>query len=102
MSKVTEQGLSTQNPDSRSFSTAQPPSHSEASLPPMSLDVLHRLTHTPPKPPLSAPLSPRHSPRLYSRSAILAKCNLLTQEILLRGLGVMKTTMKLMGRPDLR
>lgn len=36
-----------------------------------------------------------------SRSAILAKCNLLTQEILLRGLGVMKTTMKLMGRPDL-
>lgn len=32
----------------------------------------------------------------------MAKCNLLTQEILLRGLGVMKTTMKLMGRPDLR
>lgn len=41
------------------------------------------------------------SPGLHSRSPILAKCNLLTQEILLRGLGVMKTTMKLMGRPDL-
>lgn len=35
------------------------------------------------------------------RSAILAKCRRLTQEILLRGLGVLKTTVKLTGRPDL-
>lgn len=34
--------------------------------------------------------------------AILARCRRLTQEILLRGLGVLKTTMKLTGRPDLR
>lgn len=33
--------------------------------------------------------------------AILARCNRLTQEILLRGLGVLKTTVKLTGRPDL-
>lgn len=38
---------------------------------------------------------------LYSRRAILAKCRRLTQEILLRGLGVLRTTMKLTGRPDL-
>lgn len=37
----------------------------------------------------------------YSRSPILAKCRRFTQEILLRGFGVMKTTMTLMGRPDL-
>lgn len=36
-----------------------------------------------------------------SLSAILARCNRLTQEILLRGLGVLKTTVKLTGRPDL-
>lgn len=71
-------------------------------------------TQKPPWPPrLNAPLAPTHihTPNLplstptlglYSRSPILAKCNLLTQEILLRGLGVMKTTMKLMGRPDLQ
>lgn len=58
--------------------------------------------HTPSFPvPHPCPL--RRSPQGFnSRSPILAKCNLLTQEILLRGLGVMKTTMKLMGRPDLR
>lgn len=60
--------------------------------------------HTPT--PRTSPLRPlgpeAPSTGLYSRSPILAKCNLLTQEILLRGLGVMKTTMKLMGRPDLR
>lgn len=39
--------------------------------------------------------------RCYSRSPILAKCRRFTQEILLRGFGVMKTTMTLMGRPDL-
>lgn len=59
-------------------------------------------TYTPqtsPLPPLPAKVL---SWGLYLRSPILARCNLLTQEILLRGLGVMKTTMKLMGRPDLR
>lgn len=69
----------------------------------MNLDIPHAHTHTPqtsPLPPLpSKALSPRG---FYSRSPILAKCNLLTQEILLKGLGVMKTTMKLMGRPDLQ
>lgn len=38
---------------------------------------------------------------LCLRCAILAKCRRLTQEILLRGLGVLRTTMKLTGRPDL-
>lgn len=61
---------------------------------------MHAHTH-----PQTTPLPPRPSETfplgLYSRSPILAKCNLLTQEILLRGLGVIKTTMKLMGRPDL-
>lgn len=33
--------------------------------------------------------------------AILARCRRLTQEILLIGLGVLKTTVKLTGRPDL-
>lgn len=47
-------------------------------------------------------LLPYTCPGLYSLSPIFARCNLLTQEILLRGFGVMKTTMKLMGRPDLR
>lgn len=46
-------------------------------------------------------LPPYTCPGLYSLSPIFARCNLLTQEILLRGFGVMKTTMKLMGRPDL-
>lgn len=36
------------------------------------------------------------------RSAILARCRRLTQDILLRGLGVFSTTMKLTGRPDLQ
>lgn len=47
-------------------------------------------------------LPPYTCPGLYSLSPIFARCNLLTQEILLRGFGVMNTTMKLMGRPDLR
>lgn len=65
----------------------------------MSLDVPHTYT---PKTFLLPPLPPEVlSSGFYSRSPILAKCNLLTQEILLRGLGVMKTTIKLMGRPDL-
>lgn len=96
MSRVTRQSLRTQNPGSR-----VPPRHR---LPPTQKPPCpHASTHAHPKPPCSAPLSPEVlSPGLYSRSPILAKCNRLTQEILLRGLGVMKTTMKLMGRPDLR
>ena len=39
---------------------------------------------------------------VHLRSAILDKCSRLTQEILLRGLGVLKTIMKLTGRPDLQ
>lgn len=39
---------------------------------------------------------------LCLRCVILAKCRRLTQEILLSGLGVLKTTMKLTGRPDLQ
>lgn len=94
--RVTRQSLRTQDPGSR-----VPPWHR---LPPtQKCPCPHAPTHAHPKPPCSAPLAPDAlSPGLYSRSPILAKCNLLTQEILLRGLGVMKTTMKLMGRPDLR
>ena len=61
---------------------------------------MHPHVHTPSL-PAPHPCPEALSPALYSRSPILAKCNLLTQEILLSGLGVMKTTMKLMGRPDL-
>lgn len=43
-----------------------------------------------------------HDCVLCLRRAILAKCRRLTQEILLRGLGVFSTTMKLTGRPDLQ
>lgn len=43
-----------------------------------------------------------HDCALCLRCATLAKCRRLTQEILLRGLGVFSTTIKLTGRPDLQ
>lgn len=69
--------------------------------PPSHWDTPCSLTISSSQPQLLSLPRPGSAPSLYSLSPIFAKCNLLTQEILLRGFGVMKTTMKLMGRPDL-
>ena len=98
MSKVTKPQLFLLRTTPPLRSLPVPPPQAWNHPPPPLPPPRHALLLPHPSPPLPQPLTPR----LYSRSPILAKCSLLTQEILLRGVGVMKTTMKLMGRPDLQ
>lgn len=100
MSKVTEQPQDSE--PLFQLPHLPPPPNSGASFPREPGRPPHTHTYTPQTSRLAPPTPKVLSLGLYLRSPILARCNLLTQEILLRGLGVMKTTMKLMGRPDLR